>query len=103
MRLSVLENDERIDGSAESLAVQQVWLDALRSYADRWDPGFGHIAYGYGVGATALEDCLPRGTTRPSSTSPQHTVNECRRLLRGYSWLTIVPRSWPTSLAAPVC
>jgi hypothetical protein len=70
-------------------ANQARWLSALRRYADRLNPGFGQIGYSYTNGATGLEDCL-RGV--PGSYShPDHTVGECRSVLRGYSWLTVVP------------
>ncbi|MFU8873575.1 hypothetical protein [Micromonospora sp. SL4-19] len=92
LRLSVLESDERLDRSAESLRLQQGWLETLRAYAKKWDAGFGHISYGHGLGATALEDCLPARVNPPEQREPEHTVNECRRYLRGYSWLTIVPK-----------
>ncbi|MET8043328.1 hypothetical protein ABZU25_20995 [Micromonospora sp. NPDC005215] len=91
LRLSMLESDRRLDGSTDSMAVQRMWLAALRSCAQKWNPGFGHISYSYGTGATALEDCLPPQHCPPQQREPEHTVNDCRRLLRGYSWLTIVP------------
>ncbi|WP_405095283.1 hypothetical protein [Micromonospora sp. NBC_01412] len=92
VRLSLLDSDERLDGSDGSLVVQRAWLDVLHTYASTWDSGFGHISYSYGLGATALEDCLPPSAYPPQQREPEHTVNECRRYLRGYSWLTIVPK-----------
>ncbi|MFI7605587.1 hypothetical protein ACIBTV_10720 [Micromonospora sp. NPDC049366] len=102
LRLSVLESDEGLDGSAESLRLQQGWLETLRTYAERWDPGFGHISYGHGLGATALEDCLPPRVYPPEQREPEHTVAECRRYLRGYSWLTIVPKELAAQLGGQV-
>ncbi|MEV0726605.1 hypothetical protein AB0I37_27990 [Micromonospora purpureochromogenes] len=101
LRLAVLEDDRPLDGSVDSLSVQQEWLDALRFYAERRDPGFGHISYSYGVGATALEDCLPPRSFPPEQREPERTVNECRRLLRGYSWLTIVPKELAAQIGGP--
>lgn len=70
-----------------------MWLNVLLSYADRLNPGFGHVAYVYGDGATALEHSL-LATTHPREVrDPAYTVNECRRFLRGYSWLTILPQA----------
>ncbi|WP_328534922.1 hypothetical protein OG836_15420 [Micromonospora zamorensis] len=92
VRLALLGSDESLDGSDSSLDVQRAWLDVLHGHASTWDPGFGHISYSYGLGATALEDCLPPGDYPPRQRDPEHTVNDCRRYLRGYSWLTIVPK-----------
>lgn len=102
LRLSVLESDERLDGSAESLRLQQGWLKTLRAYAEKWDPGFGHISYGHGPGATTLEDRLPARNYPPEQREPKHTVNECRRHLRGYSWLTIAPKELAAQLGGQV-
>ncbi|GAA1810648.1 hypothetical protein GCM10009682_35330 [Luedemannella flava] len=71
---------------------QRQYLDALWSFANQTDPGFGHVAYWYSDGVTALEDALPRRTYPRQHSGPDFTVNECRQWLRGYSWLTIVPQ-----------
>lgn len=70
-------------------AEQQRWLEALFSFADGLNPGYGHIAYRHD-GATALERGFdPRQYPR-HWRYPEFTVDDCRRYLRGYSWLTIV-------------
>jgi hypothetical protein len=72
-------------------AEQQRWLEALFSFADGLNPGYGHIAYWHD-GATALERGFdPRQYPR-QWRYPEFTVDDCRRYLRGYSWLTIVPQ-----------
>jgi hypothetical protein len=76
-----------VTGQAE----QHRWLEALFSFADGLNPGYGHIAYLHD-GATALERGFrPRQYPR-QWRYPEFTVNDCRRYLRGYSWLTIVPQ-----------
>jgi hypothetical protein len=69
---------------------QQRWLSLLRLYADAMNPSFGQIGYnvaGGNVGATVLEDRLPVNFGR---NSPEWTVGESRRYLRGYDWLTVL-------------
>jgi len=71
---------------------QRQWLERLRSFADRWNPGFGHISYDYSEGMTALENRTDHVTWGVERTMPQHTIGQSRAWLRGYSWLTIVPQ-----------
>jgi Protein of unknown function (DUF3396) len=82
-----LENDflDPQTGPAE----QQRWREALYSFADGLNPGYGHIAYAE-EGATALERGFDPRQYPPEWRYPHFTVNDCRRYLRGYSWLTIV-------------
>lgn len=70
---------------------QQRYLEAVWSFADELDPGYGGIDYTFD-GSTVFET---------SMRSPEHprewwdhtsSVNHCREFLRGYSWLTIVPK-----------
>jgi hypothetical protein len=68
---------------------QRRWLETLFGFADRTNPGFGHVSLYYDSGTTALEDAFP--ATMPFAARRQrNAVNECRRYLRGYSWVTIV-------------
>lgn len=69
---------------------QQEWLRVLRMFAERANPGFGQIEYGYTWNATALEDALTPDLEL-GDRDPEFTVGQSRRYLRGYSWLTIVP------------
>jgi hypothetical protein len=70
---------------------QQLWLGLLRAFADRVNPGFGQIEYGYDTtGITALEWSLPPDVEL-EERDPNYTVAHCREYLRGYSWLTVVP------------
>jgi len=72
-------------------AAQRLWLDLLRSFAGRCNPGFGQIEYGYDTfGSTALEDSLSPDLPL-QERDPEFTVAESRKYLRGYSWLTIIP------------
>jgi hypothetical protein len=84
--------EDRFIDSESGTHAQRAWLDVLLFYPDRLNPGFCHVAYVYADGATALEHSL-LATTHPREVrDPAYTVNECRRFLRGYSWLTIVPQ-----------
>jgi hypothetical protein len=91
LRLSAQVNESRFTDPDTGPAEQRRWLDAVRPYADRFNPGFGHISYAYYDGATALEDCLP-------AHDPQYTIGQSRTILRGYSWLTIVPKELAAAL-----
>ncbi|GID91965.1 hypothetical protein Adi01nite_13770 [Amorphoplanes digitatis] len=72
-------------------AAQRLWLELLRSFAERCNPGFGQIEYGYDTfGSTALEKSLSPDLPR-HERSPRYTVAESRKYLRGYSWLTVLP------------
>lgn len=67
---------------------QRAWLAFLGGFADKLNPGFGHIAYAFDADAkTALEHCLPQPGGR---NSPWYTVGESRQWARGYGWLTII-------------
>jgi hypothetical protein len=91
LRLNATVNEVRFCDPISGTAAQRQWLDALRLFADRLNPGFGHVAYTYSGDATALEDCLPARTFGREYRDPDFTVNSCRQILRGYSWLTIIP------------
>jgi hypothetical protein len=70
---------------------QQLWLGILRSFAERFNPGFGQIEYGYDTrGTTGLEYSFPPDVELEERVA-DYTVKDCRRYLRGYSWLTVVP------------
>ncbi|MEU7826397.1 hypothetical protein [Catellatospora sp. NPDC049133] len=70
---------------------QQRYLEAAWPFADEFDPGFGDIDYTFD-GETTFETSL-RSPERPRQWW-DHTssVNHCREFLRGYSWLTILPK-----------
>jgi hypothetical protein len=61
------------------------------SFADRLNPGFGHISYAH-YGDTALEYSLRGPQFTQEWRDHEYAVNDCRKYLRGYSWLTIVPQ-----------
>ncbi|GIH18976.1 hypothetical protein [Rugosimonospora africana] len=90
VRLHAYIREEHFLDPVTGTDVQSQWLEALFSYADRLNPGFGHVAYWFDDGATAFE-AARWAIPLQESRHPKHTVNECRRYLRGYSWLTIVP------------
>jgi hypothetical protein len=89
--LAHLDEEDFLDPDA-SVGNQRRWLRVLFSFADRLDPGFGHVSYVYGKGGTALEDALRPSRYPREWRDHVFTVNDCRRYLRGYSWLTIVPK-----------
>jgi hypothetical protein len=71
---------------------QRQWLDALLVHADHHDPGYGQLGYYRQPGATMLEDSLNPWT------HPHVAIAASRKLLRGYAWLTIVPRDLVSTL-----
>ncbi|MGA5305970.1 hypothetical protein ACPCHT_39200 [Nucisporomicrobium flavum] len=76
---------------AYGVEVQRLWLGLLRSFADRYNPAFGQVDYGFDTtGSTALEKALHPDLDF-EYRDPEHTIAESRRWLRGYAWLTIVP------------
>lgn len=61
-------------------------LAVVRWACDRYDVVFGHVSYRRSGGATELESRLRGRPSDPVSNAPQW-----RTLLRGYSWLMVVP------------
>ncbi|CAL9549737.1 hypothetical protein SUDANB21_04416 [Streptomyces sp. enrichment culture] len=66
---------------------QDHFLRFLKGSAAGLNPSFGHVAYNYTVGKTALEEVLG-----PPWLLPEDTLPESRLYLRGYSWLTVCPQ-----------
>ena len=91
LRLHGYVDESSFTDPVVGLDTQRRWLEVMRSYADISNPGFGHISYNHNEGATALEDALPAAIYPRVERDPDYTVNDCRRFLRGYSWLTVVP------------
>jgi hypothetical protein len=56
------------------------FLRYVKARASALDPSFGHVAYLYNLGATALKEVLG-----PPWLLPKQTVSESRQFLRGYS------------------
>ncbi|MEU4097147.1 hypothetical protein [Streptomyces sp. NPDC026673] len=61
-------------------------LDVVSWACDRYDAVFGHVSYRRSGGATELESRLRGRPSDPVSNAPQW-----RTLLRGYSWLMVMP------------
>ena len=71
---------------------QQAWVEVLAEFGDHVDPGFGQISYNYGGdGSTVLEYSFFKEPIR--RRRPDYTILECRQWLRGYSWVTVVPKT----------
>lgn len=85
LQMSIMTSDEDPDDLKRLLPVFQATAAAM-------NPGFGHVSYAYGLGATALEDCLPPQNYPPRQREPEYTIAQSRRYLRGYSWVTIAPQ-----------
>ncbi|WP_328563253.1 hypothetical protein [Streptomyces coelicoflavus] len=66
---------------------QDRFLEFLKGSAAGLNPSFGHVAYNYTVGKTALEEVLG-----PPWLLPEDTLPESRSYLRGYGWLTVCPQ-----------
>ncbi|MFD5858843.1 hypothetical protein [Streptomyces chartreusis] len=62
-------------------------LEFMKNSAGQLNPAFGHIAYNYTVGKTALEEVLG-----PPWLLPEDTLPESRSFLRGYDWVTVCPQ-----------
>jgi hypothetical protein len=83
---------ELLGPGPEPARAQRQWIDLLLAFADRMNPGYGHIGLYHDGGRTALESTRAPGKTVPlAARYREYAVNECRRYLRGYSWVTIVP------------
>ena len=60
MRVGAYVQDSAFVDPQHGVGVQRLWLAVLRSFAERVNPGFGQIEYGYaGSGTTGLEFSLP--------------------------------------------
>jgi hypothetical protein len=91
MRLGAYVRESIFLDRARGAEAQRLWLGILRSWAERVNPGFGQIEYGYDdFGTTGLEYSLPPDIALEDRVA-DYTVAQCRRYLRGYSWLTVVP------------
>jgi hypothetical protein len=89
IRLCSRLNVRAFTEAAAGKRTQQRWLDLLFDYANRHDPSYGQIGVEHMLGATTLEVQLPPNYGR---NLPMYTVGESHQILRGYAWLTIVPR-----------
>jgi hypothetical protein len=74
----------------EGVQEQRRWLEVLFAFADRTNPGFGHISPYFTDGATALEKAFPPKGNPFTARYQEYALNECRQYLRGYSWVTVV-------------
>lgn len=90
LRLHAHPSEDKLLEAPDCLATQQAWLDLVRDFADRFDAAFGHIAYYYGNGETELEESFYREPQ--TMREARFTILNARATLRGYSWVTIVPR-----------
>jgi hypothetical protein len=90
VRLGAYVAESSFLDSAHGADIQRQWLSGVRTFADRLNPGFGQIEYGYDTfGTTGLEFSLPPSIDL-EERRPYYTVGKCRQYLRGYSWLTVV-------------
>jgi hypothetical protein len=64
--------------------VSQRWADVLREMAERVDASFGHLCDDASAEGTALDATLFRG-------GEVESMLQGRRVLRGYSWVTVCP------------
>jgi len=60
-------------------------VESIRSVADAADPVFGSVGYGGRTTCTELESML-------GLRDLGDTYDDARRILRGYDWITLVPR-----------
>ncbi|MFG2692340.1 hypothetical protein [Kitasatospora sp. NPDC048407] len=64
-------------------------VESIRSVADGTDPVFGSIGHGGDITCTELEHAL-------GLRDLGDTYDDARRILRGYDWITVVPRQLAT-------
>jgi hypothetical protein len=83
-RFSIVLPEERIYGAAAS-ALQEVLLGPVRSLAARSDPVYGEVGFPAGAHRTVLEYAM-------RSRGLDETYERSRTWLRGYNWITLVPR-----------
>ncbi|MEZ0108984.1 hypothetical protein ABH920_002994 [Catenulispora sp. EB89] len=70
-------------------AIEKTCVDFLHSFAEQVDPLYGETAYDDGMpGAKTVIETL----VGPPWRSYRDTLPTARRQLRGYGWLTVVPR-----------
>jgi hypothetical protein len=90
--------ETRFTDPGTAKAEQQLWLDALFTFADRVNPGYGHIAYLFDESRTALEYCTAAADLPRDEIEPDWTVGKSRQRLRGYSWVTILAQELADTL-----
>ncbi|MFI6445172.1 hypothetical protein [Kitasatospora sp. NPDC050543] len=66
-------------------ADQPRWTELLRDFSQEVDPSYAQIGYSLTLGRTEHEE-------RVGPPLPELTLPHSRRLLRGYEWLTVIPR-----------
>jgi hypothetical protein len=80
-------DSDALTSQVHGLERQRLWVDLLRSHADRLNPSYGQIGPIFNNSDTNLETCLPVDYGR---NRPWNTIVESRRFLRGYTWVTIL-------------
>jgi hypothetical protein len=83
VRLTALSIVDDPDGDPENPAYLQRWVDLIAEVGAIAEPVFGYLGGEPSVGQTELDRALRRPT--------QDSVAQGRELLRGFSWLTLVP------------
>ncbi|MFJ5921738.1 hypothetical protein ACIQF6_03915 [Kitasatospora sp. NPDC092948] len=68
-----------------SAALVAAVVQSIRGVVDEADPVFGSVGHGGAVTCTALEHAL-------GLRDLGDTYDDARRILRGYDWITVVPR-----------
>jgi hypothetical protein len=103
LRLSAYVPEMIFLDPVDGVAWQRRYLDAAFALADQWNPGFGQVAYHLDGGQTAYEAALRRieQPVAQETWDERYTINVCRRFLRGYSWLTVVPEELAARLGDP--
>ncbi|MEU8080271.1 hypothetical protein AB0B31_33045 [Catellatospora citrea] len=91
LRLEAHLDESEFTDPQHGPGLQQRYLEAVWPFVDGFDPGYGGIDYTFD-GATVFETSM-RGPERPRQWW-DHTlsVSHCREFLRGYSWLTVLPK-----------
>lgn len=72
---------------------QALALNVVRQFARDYSVVFGHVSFEDPDGLTEFEKCLP-----PAKADPVENIPLWPRLLRGYSWITIISDAIATRL-----
>jgi hypothetical protein len=85
--------ESQLTDPVDGRRAQRFYLDLLFRLADQANPAYGHIAH-HSDGKTAFEAGLRNIDRVPPLEwwSYPRPLTVCREALRGYSWLTILPR-----------
>jgi hypothetical protein len=81
------------EGSLRDERFREAFVQFMKDRAGQENPSFGHVAYQYTLGKTAMETVLG-----PPWLMPKTTLAQSRTHLRGYGWVTVCPKELASSM-----